>query len=201
MLLLIIDLCHTFSWLLMLTVHGICGHIKASWDNHSNCLSCSSCSRLSTCSVCKNWTENTWDLADRRRLYCSRRSTMTKKSLAKKRKLCSQIYLMTTLLKMGSPPRKDILPGVGPILVATPQMWEAFIVCPQVTSHRAPVNQSSLTGHPGTGHQVEIIRHWASLTGHWSVSVKYRAMVNQSPEPVTSHQAAYVGHWTPGSQL
>ena len=39
-----------------MTVRGVCGHIKASWDNHSNCLSCSSCSRLSTCSVCKTWT-------------------------------------------------------------------------------------------------------------------------------------------------
>ena len=56
LLLLIVDPCHTFSRLLMTTIRGVCGHIKASWDNHSNCLSCSSCSMLSTCSVCKTRT-------------------------------------------------------------------------------------------------------------------------------------------------
>ena len=98
----IVELCHIFPRLLMSSVRGVCGHIKASWDNHSNCLSCFSRFSLSICSVCKYWTENTWDLANRQRLYCSRRSTMTKRRLAKKK--CSQIYLTTTLLKMGSAP-------------------------------------------------------------------------------------------------
>ena len=62
LLLFIIDPYHTFWWLLMMTIQGVCGHIKASWDNHSNCLSCSSCSRLSTCLVCNTWTSAVWDL-------------------------------------------------------------------------------------------------------------------------------------------
>ena len=37
---------------------GTCGHIKARWDSHYNCLSCSSCSRFSTCTVCSQWSEN-----------------------------------------------------------------------------------------------------------------------------------------------
>ena len=36
--LLICRRCHTFARLLMLTVRGDCGHLKASWDNHINCL-------------------------------------------------------------------------------------------------------------------------------------------------------------------
>ena len=35
---------HTFSRLLMPTDRGISGHIKVSWDNHTNFLSCFSCS-------------------------------------------------------------------------------------------------------------------------------------------------------------
>ena len=31
-------LCHAFLWLFMKIVHGICGYIKAPWDNHQNCL-------------------------------------------------------------------------------------------------------------------------------------------------------------------
>ena len=34
-------------------IRGDCGHLKAMWDNHTNCLSCS---RYSTVLVCKNWT-------------------------------------------------------------------------------------------------------------------------------------------------
>ena len=41
---------------------GTCGHIKARWDSHYNCLSCSSCSRFSTCTVCSQWSENAHEL-------------------------------------------------------------------------------------------------------------------------------------------
>ena len=70
----------------MKTVHGDCGHIKAWWDNHHNCLSCSSCSRLSTCSTCSLWSEKIWILADRRCTY-SAKSVMRKKKQNKKRQV------------------------------------------------------------------------------------------------------------------
>ena len=75
--------------LLMTTVRGVCVHIKASWNNHSNCLSCFSCSRLSMHPVCKTWTPDIWDLADKSRLYCPRRFIMSRKRLAKKEESCS----------------------------------------------------------------------------------------------------------------
>ena len=59
--------CHTFSRILMLTIRGDCGHLKALWDNNTNCLSCSSCSRYSTYLVCRNWIGSKWKLADKRR--------------------------------------------------------------------------------------------------------------------------------------
>ena len=70
----------------MKIIHGNCRHIKVRWDNHLNCFSCSSCSRLSTCSTCSNWSENTWILADKRRIYSSRKSVMTKKRHNKQKK-------------------------------------------------------------------------------------------------------------------
>ena len=79
--------CHAFSRLFMKIVHGDCGHIKARWDNHQNCLSCSSCSRLSTCSTCSRWSEETWILVDRRRKYSTRRSVMRKKKQNQKKRL------------------------------------------------------------------------------------------------------------------
>ena len=75
-----------FSRFFMLIDCGICGHIKAWWDNHPKCLFCSSCFRLSTCSICNLWSKKIWDLADKRRLYSLGKSTM-KKKLAKKTKV------------------------------------------------------------------------------------------------------------------
>ena len=106
LLLLIVDLCHTFSRLFMSIVQGVCDHVIASLDNHSKCLSCSSYSRLSACLICNNWTDNTWDLAEKRRLYSARRSTMKRKLAKKKKKLCSQIFMTITLFVMGSLHRK-----------------------------------------------------------------------------------------------
>ena len=57
--------CHEFSQLVMKIGRDDCGHIKARWDNHHNCLKCSSCSRLSTCSICSTWSEEIWTLADK----------------------------------------------------------------------------------------------------------------------------------------
>ena len=78
--------CHTVSRLLTLSFRGDCGHLKASWNNHINCLSGFSCSRYSTCLVCEKWIGSIWKLADTRRLYCSRRSAMTKAKTSSKKK-------------------------------------------------------------------------------------------------------------------
>ena len=71
----------------MKIVHGDCGHIKAWWDNHHNCLKCSSCSRLPTCSMCSTWSEETWVLADKRCTYTARKPVMTRKRQNKKKRL------------------------------------------------------------------------------------------------------------------
>ena len=70
----------------MPTIRGDCGHLKASWDNHINCLSYSACSRFAKYSACRNRSGITRDLADKRRLYSTKCTTMakTKSTLSKK---------------------------------------------------------------------------------------------------------------------
>ena len=78
--------CHIFSQLFMPMDRGSCGHLKASWDNHSNCLSCSSCSRYTTWSVWQYRLTLLWVLADKGKLHSHRQSTVakTKNILSKK---------------------------------------------------------------------------------------------------------------------
>ena len=70
----------------MKIIRGNCGHIKARWDSHYNCLSCSLCSRSLTCSTCNQWSQSVWLLADKRRLRAMRKSVMTNRRHNKKRK-------------------------------------------------------------------------------------------------------------------
>ena len=65
---------------------GNCGHLKAKWDNHPSCISCTVCLRISPCSICSIWTKKVWDLAEKRRLYATRKSVMTQKRKQKKSK-------------------------------------------------------------------------------------------------------------------
>ena len=63
-----------------------CGHLKAKWDNHPSCLSCTSCTRISPCSISSSWTDKVWSLTEKRRLYATRKSVMTKRRKLKKSK-------------------------------------------------------------------------------------------------------------------
>ena len=146
LLLLIACPCHTFSRLFMKIVHGVCGHIKARWDNHQSCLSCPSCCRLSTCSSCSHWSESVWVLSDKK-IHATRKSVMTKKRHNKKKQIAETKYQMhlRTILLMGALPHRAILPGVRPIWVVT--LWVRR--APRVEVDQAPVNQSLVNQSPG----------------------------------------------------
>ena len=139
-------------------VRGVCGHIKVSWDNHSNCLSCSSFSRYLMCLICETWSATIWDLADKSRLYCSRRSTMTKKRYAKKKK-------NATLDLSDDNSTKD---GITTLHCSTdggrPQSggiyMDGHIIQSMSTRHQSPV-----TGHQSSS---PVTSHWALVTGHQS---------------------------------
>ena len=153
LLLLIVYPCHTFSQLLMTIIRGICGHIKASWDNHSNCLSYSSCSRLSMCSVCETWTADVWDLADRHRLYSSRRSTVTWKRLAKKKKVVQLDWSDDSSTRDGITTPHGSTDGGRPHIGGIFTDGRSIHSLPGTSHlHQAPANQSPVSGHPGTHH-------------------------------------------------
>ena len=227
LLLLIVDLCHTFSRPFMSIVRGVCGHIKASWDNHSKCLSFSSYSRLSTCWICNNWTENTWDLAE---LYSARISTM-KRKLAKKKKVVQsdsddnsfndgitipQGFTAGGKHHLGGNSTDAIgIHSVSNCHQSPDTRHQSALDTGQPgtgqpgTSHRAPV-----TRHPGTCHQAAITRHrapdtshqapvnecWVPGTGHQSTRhqpTRHQSVSPGTSQPVNSHQAPVTTHQAP----
>ena len=185
--------------------------IKASSDSHSNCLSCSSCSRLSACSVCKTWPADIWDLADICRLYSSRRSTMFKKRLAKKKKVVQSDLSNYNSTRDGITTLHGSTAGDRPHLGGIfTDVRSIHSLRSPVTGHQAPVifTRHWSTSHwaPGTGHQS--FRHLSGehqtpVTGHRSVCVSSIGTGHQSfrhQSPGTSHQAPVIRQQTLGSE-
>ena len=127
--LLICRRCRTFSRLLMPTIGGDGRYLKASCDNHTYFLSCFSYSRYSTCLVCKPWPGSTWELADKRRLYCTRRTTMTKtiSSSKKKNNVISELSEDIASKDNGITTPHYFTAVLRPIRVAVLRMGETFI--------------------------------------------------------------------------
>ncbi len=63
----------------MVQTTGACGHRRSDWDNHTTCLSCCGCSRQNPCNISGAWPEETWDLAESRRSYQSRKKRSASK--------------------------------------------------------------------------------------------------------------------------
>ena len=80
------DTCDNFSHFeasfFMPQTRGSCGHIKGTYDNHLSCINCCGCCRFHG-SVCNAWSDATWDLVHRRRLYSDR--SMGKKEAKEKK--------------------------------------------------------------------------------------------------------------------
>ena len=90
-----LDACDNFSFVVvsfsMPQIRGSCGHIKGTYDNHPSCINCCGCYRFHGCSVSNFWSDATWALVSRRRLYSDR--PMGKKEVKEKkpRKSASRI--------------------------------------------------------------------------------------------------------------
>ena len=150
LLFLFVDLRHMFSRLLSI-ITKVVFSLKVV-DNHSKYLFCYFCSRLSTDLICNNWTR-TWDLADKRRHYCVRRSTVEKK-LTKKRKLSTLLGLTTTLFLHGSTTPHGFTALGKTHLGGNILGVKAPIVCPPGSSHQSLFTRhqsaSAGTSQPGT---------------------------------------------------
>ena len=149
---------------------GNCGHLKAKWDTHLSCLTCNSCTRISPCSICSSWTAKVWNLAERRRLYATRKSVMTQRRKQKKskktKKSQSDMYDSGTVdgstaphsytawgrtHQGGSPADLESDRALSPPVTGHPVTCQPVTSQP-VTSH--PVTRQLITGHPVTGHPV-----------------------------------------------
>ena len=67
-------------------IRGSCGHLKGNYDSHLSCLNCSGCSRFNCCAVCHCWSDSTWALVGRRRLFRDRSMGKTKEAKVKKQR-------------------------------------------------------------------------------------------------------------------
>ena len=141
---------------------GNCGHLKAKWDTHLFCLTCNSCTHISPCYICSSWTPKVWNLAERRRLYATRKSVMTQKRKQKKQKKTkkSQSDMSDSGTVDGSTAPHSYTARGRTHQGGSPADLESDrALSPPVTSHQSPVNQSPVTGqlisgHPVTGHPV-----------------------------------------------
>ena len=73
--------------LCMPQIRGSCGHLKGDYDSHPSCINCSGCFRSNCCAVCHGWSESTWALVERCRLFRDR--SMGKKETKEKKKRSS----------------------------------------------------------------------------------------------------------------
>ena len=149
---------------------GNCGHLKAKWDTHPSCLSCNSCTRISPCSICSSWTAKVWNLAERRRLYATRKAVMTQRRKQKKSKKTkkSQSDMSDSGTVDGSTAPNSYTSRGRIHQGGSPEDLESdWALSPSVTSHRSTSHRSashpvtgqlitvqSFTGHPVTGHPV-----------------------------------------------
>ena len=132
-------------------VCGNCGHLKAKWDTHLSCLTCNSCTRISLCYICSSWIAKVWNLAERRRLYATRKSVMTQKRKQKKSKKTkkSQSDMSDSGIVDGSTTphsytaRGRTHQGGSPADLESDQA-----LSPPVTSHQSPVLQSPVNQSP-----------------------------------------------------
>ena len=87
-----LDACDNFSFpfavvsLSMPQIRGSCGHLKGNYDNHYSCHNCSGCSRSNCCAVCHCWSDTTWALVGRRRLFRDRKMGKTKEAKVKRQR-------------------------------------------------------------------------------------------------------------------
>ena len=171
--------------------------IKAQCDNHQNCLSCSSCSRLLTCSTCSLWSEKPCILQKNNEHILQQDQWWERRNRTRR----DWMSILKTILLMGAPPQRAILPGVRSIMVATIWMLSASKVCPPITSpvNQAPVKQSPVTDQPVTSHRSACHRsirhrsvyHGQLVTGHpvtgHSVITRHRASITR--HLITRHQS------------
>ena len=75
--------------------------------------------------MCNTWSEETWILADKPRMYTARKSVITRKRQNKKKRLVVTSDLSDDNTVDGSTTHRAILPGIGPIKVAATQMLNA----------------------------------------------------------------------------
>ncbi|KAH3820692.1 hypothetical protein DPMN_122440 [Dreissena polymorpha] len=54
-------------------LRGVCGRLKASWDNRNTCLSCTLCTVDHKCSICSSWDDDIWQEAICRRTFLGRK--------------------------------------------------------------------------------------------------------------------------------
>ena len=141
---------------------GNCGHLKAKWDTHLSCLTCNSCTRISPCYICSSWTAKVWNLAERRRLYATRKSVITQKrkqNKSKKTKKSQSDMSDSGTVDGSTAPHSYTARGRTHQGGSPADLESDRALSPPVTSHQppviqspvnqSPVNQSPVTQSPG----------------------------------------------------
>ena len=189
-------------------LRGKCGHLKAKWDNQPSCISCTACLRDSR-SICSIWTKSVWNLAEKRRLYSTRKWVMTQKRRQKKSKKTkkSQSDLSdngsfdgsTAPLSYTARGRTHQGGSLGDLesdralslpVTGHPVTGQSIIGQPSIGQ---PITGQPITGHRATNHRP--ISHWSS--SHWSSS--HRSTNHRSTTHRSSSHRSFT-HWSTSHQ-
>ncbi len=155
-----------FPWLILFVsgkmpqTRGSCGHIRAAWDNHANCLSCAGCSQDNCCHFCVDWPEETW--ATKRRTFKSRKRDKRGSGQSRESSACRDFSPHDLDHMASGDAMHRSLPGDD-----TGQFFDRSVHrvpgdrpvdrSGDVTGHRSTLT-GRVTGHAMTG----------DVTGHWS---------------------------------
>ena len=158
---------------------GNCGHLKAKWDTHLSCLTCNSCTRISPCYICSSSTAKVWTLAERKRLYATRKSVMMQRRKQKKSKKTkkSQSDMSDNGTVDGSTAPHSYTARGSPADLESDRALSPPVTSHRSSSHRSTSHQSP--SHRATYHQSSSHRS----SSHRSSS--HRSTSHQS----TSHQS------------
>ena len=181
-------------------VRGDCGHLKASYDNHTDCRRCcvakqNDCSQSNPCEVSSHWSQDTWRTLSSARSYASRKPSRQR---SVNRAPPVPTVSQPTLSGSDSGPKSTRTDGPADEPDSLPSQKAISRPSTSVTERaEAP------TGHrsPGTGHRSPVTGHRSP--GRHPVSDRpstgRRSPVSTSDRASTGHRAPGTGHRAPGT--
>ena len=174
-------------------VRGDCGHLKALYDNHSDCRRCcvkerGDCSASNPCDVSSQWSDSTWKKTQSMRSYASKRKSKDRSS----RSVDSPQRVSTSVQGTSSHAHEGSS-GIAPSLHRSPKPSQVSSVRPSTGQRTGDQTASSklsrASSRSSTGQRTQSDSQLVLATDHQASATDKSAM--------SSHRTPNTGHRTP----